>query len=30
MSVVNKLVWLNDKVLVSAGQDSNVKQWDNA
>lgn len=30
MSVVNKLAWLNDKVLVSAGQDSNVKQWDNA
>jgi hypothetical protein len=27
MSVINKIVWLNDKVLVTAAQDSNVKQW---
>lgn len=28
MSVINKIAWLNDSVLVSAAQDSNVKQWD--
>lgn len=27
-SYVNKIAWLNDSVVVSAGQDSNIKQWD--
>lgn len=27
MSQVNRVLWLNDNVVISVGQDSNVKQW---